>query len=123
MRTMPEETEAVAELRDLPRSERREALSELVVAEFRTTLSMAETEPFNGDSSYFELGFTSLLILEIKNRLEAVLGHPISANVLFNRPTVDSLLDHLTGDVLIDLFAPPTRSAAITGIQGKEAGQ
>lgn len=118
MNTVTQDAPALAELRDLPRSERRDTLEDLVVAEFRAALQMEPHEPFATDSSYFELGFTSLLIIEVKDRLELLLGHPVSANVLFNLPTVDRLLDHLTGEVLAGLFDP-----AATPNTGKEAGQ
>jgi acyl carrier protein len=57
------------------------------------------------DESYFDLGFTSLRITEIKERLETAFGRPISTNLLFNSPTIEQLMDHLTGEVLAELFA------------------
>jgi acyl carrier protein len=95
---------AIERLRALPLSERRTALEELVVTEFKATLLMTDDEELPLDGSYFDLGFTSLRITEIKDRLEDVLACGISANVLFNQPTVTQLLEHLTRDVLVDLF-------------------
>ncbi|MFG2935671.1 acyl carrier protein [Streptomyces sp. NPDC048282] len=98
-------THAVREILDLPASERRDALENLVVTEFKATLLMPDDEELPLEVSYFELGFTSLRITEAKQRLEGVLGRPISTNLLFNRPTVEQLLDHLETDVFADLFA------------------
>src|SRR5437763_17146060 len=75
---------AIERLQVLPLSERREGLEELVVTEFRTTLKMSDDEDLPFDMSYFELGFTSLRITEIKERLETQLGRRISTNVLLN---------------------------------------
>ena len=97
-------TAAVANLLDVPLAERRDALADIVLAEFRATLLMTDAEELPLDGSYFDLGFTSLRITEIKDRLENLLGCDISANVLFNRPTVGHLLDHLADDVLREVF-------------------
>jgi acyl carrier protein len=96
---------AIERLRELPFSERREELEELVVTEFRTTLLMTDDEDLPFDMSYFELGFTSLRITEIKERLETQFGCSISTNVLFNSPTMESLISYLAEEVLADLFS------------------
>jgi hypothetical protein len=58
------------------------------------------------------MGFTSLRVTEVKQRLEDLLECSISSNVLFNNPTVDLLVAHLMTEVLTDLFdagAPDAR--------------
>jgi len=93
-------TDAVQELLELPRSERREALEELVVEEFRTRLLMDDSEELPVTTSFFDLGCTSLVIADVKEELESTLGCAISANVLFNRPTIEQLVMYLADDVL-----------------------
>lgn len=105
-------TSAVRKIIDLPLSERREAFETLVMAEFRATLLMPDDEDLPSDVSYFELGFTSLRITEVKQRLEEVIGRPISTSLLFNKPTVDQLLTHLQSEVFPDLFAAAAASEA-----------
>jgi acyl carrier protein len=92
-------------LRTLPRSDRREALESLVVAEFSTALMLDANDPLPRTESYFALGLTSLALMDVKERLEAMLGAAISANALFNHPTVAGLMDHLVEDVVPGLFA------------------
>jgi len=99
-------TSTIERLQELPLSERYETLEELVVIEFRATLLMADDEDLPLDESFFDLGFTSLRIAEIKERLEALLGCGVSANVLFNSPTLERLIEHLTDGVLAHLFTP-----------------
>jgi acyl carrier protein len=99
---------AIERLQELPLSERREGLEELIVTEFRTTLMMADDEDLPFDMSYFELGFTSLRITEIKERLETQLGRRISTNALFNSPTMERLISYLVDEVLADLFGALT---------------
>ncbi len=101
---MTKSTPTIQHLRSLPWSERRDALVDVVVDQFRATLQMADDEDLPLDESYFDLGFTSLRITEIKQRLEDLLGCPVSTNLLFNTPTVDRLLAHLTEDGLAGLF-------------------
>lgn len=96
---------ALRELWELPRSERSEALEEIVVKEFKDTLLMADSEDFPLSESFFDMGFTSLRVTEAKQRLEARLECSISSNVLFNNPTAEQLVRYLMTDVLVDLFA------------------
>jgi acyl carrier protein len=110
MPAVGERTETIEWLRELPGFERRDALEEILVAEFRAALMMTDDEPLSTSSSFFELGCTSLLLVEVKQRLETLLGHGISANAVFNRPTVERLLEHLTDDVLLEVFDRRPRS-------------
>src|SRR5438128_6343481 len=99
---------AIERLQKLPLSERREGLEELIVTEFKTTLMMADDEDLPFDMSYFELGFTSLRITEVKEQLETQLGRKISTNMLFNSPTMERLISYLVDEVLADLFGALT---------------
>ena len=86
----------VLDLRALPRSERREALEGLVVAEVKTGLLMPGDEELPVDESFFELGLTSLGLQDVGSRLEAALGRRIASTDLFNNPTVERLVEHLS---------------------------
>jgi myxalamid-type polyketide synthase MxaE and MxaD len=44
-----------------------------------------------------DLGLNSLMAMELRNRLETALGHPLSATLAWNHPTVDALVTHLAG--------------------------
>lgn len=102
---VPTATPTVQRLAALPRSERREALEALVVAEFKTTLLMTAGDELPREQSFFDLGLTSLGLTEVKQRLDALLGHSISANSLFNQPTMAALIAQLCQEVLPELFA------------------
>ncbi len=43
------------------------------------------------------LGLNSLMAMELRNRLEIVLGRPLSATLAWNHPTVEALVEHLAG--------------------------
>jgi aryl carrier-like protein len=101
-------TPTVQRLAALPRSERRDELAALVVAELKTTLLMTGDDELPMDESLFDLGLSSLRLTEVKQRLDVLLGRTISVSSLFNRPTVAALLTHLTDEVLPELFGTPT---------------
>lgn len=102
---------ALPRLSGLPRPERRDALEELVIKEFRSSLLMTDDEIFPADQSFFDLGLTSLSVTSLKQRLEGLLGVELDANLLFNRPTVEALMEHLTQDLLTGLFQQSAASA------------
>src|SRR5216683_1529270 len=109
------------QLRELPRSERRAALQAAVSAEVRRALLMSADDELPLDANYFDLGLTSLRIVEIKEGLEAGLGCEIDGSVLFGRPTVEQLVAHLTGESLPGLFA--ARPAEERGEDNHEPGE
>jgi len=96
------ETEAPARARllGLARAERRDALSELVLEEFRRALMMFGDEELPLDDNYFNLGLTSLRAAEVKQRLEAELGCDLDTSVLFASATVRQVVDYLADVVL-----------------------
>jgi acyl carrier protein len=102
--TAAERTETLTALWDLPRSERVDTLTELLVSEFKEVLLMSEDDELPLDGSFFDLGLTSLTLSDLKQRLEGLLGCEINANILFNSPTVTRLVEHLTTVALADLF-------------------
>ncbi|MFI9024017.1 acyl carrier protein [Streptomyces sp. NPDC053560] len=97
------------DLHRLPRSERREALEAILSREFKACLLMAEEEEFPREENFFDLGLTSLRVMELKQRMETLLRCEISSNVLFNSPNLARLAEHLATDVLPGLFDEPVR--------------
>ena len=64
--------------------------------------SVARTMQFSIDEidptkEFGAMGLTSLLALELRNRLERALGRPLSATLAWNYPTVATLSAHLSG--------------------------
>ncbi|MFJ4920599.1 acyl carrier protein [Streptomyces sp. NPDC088725] len=104
---MPSEESTLRALRELPRHEIYEEVEVIVLREFKTVLLMTEDDDLPVDTSYFDLGLTSLRLTEIRATLEDRFDLAINANVLFNEPTVDRLVSYLT-DALSDRPAVDT---------------
>ncbi|WP_031089549.1 acyl carrier protein [Streptomyces sp. NRRL WC-3549] len=102
---MPPAETVIQRLRELPRTELTDEIETLVLGKFKAVLLMDESEELPLDISYFDLGLTSLRLTEIRQSLEQLLDLSISANVLFNEPTVAHLVDHLA-DALSAPSAP-----------------
>ncbi|KOG64520.1 hypothetical protein ADK76_08695 [Streptomyces griseoflavus] len=88
--------------------ERRDALEEKVVTQFKEALLMGEDEELEMDTSFFDLGLTSLALGAMRKQLEDQLGVTIDATVLFNEPTVGRLVEYLAA-------APPAPARSRSG--------
>ncbi|MFD0487875.1 acyl carrier protein [Saccharopolyspora spinosporotrichia] len=74
--------------------ERFAALLELVRAEAATTLGNLESG-LATDDAFFEVGFTSLNAVELRNRLSGHTGLRLPTTLLFEYPTPQMLAEHL----------------------------
>ena len=52
------------------------------------------------------MGLTSLMAIELRNRLEAALGRPLSATLAWNHPTIEALIDFLGADAVEGIREP-----------------
>ncbi|ABW15128.1 phosphopantetheine-binding [Parafrankia sp. EAN1pec] len=84
-------------LSELPAPERHDEVEHLVVAYFKEALMMTASDELELDTSFFDLGLTSLRLGELRKKLEARTGVDIDATVLFNQPTVGQVVDYLDG--------------------------
>lgn len=100
-------TVTVRNLLAMPGPERRAEIEALIMAEFRAVLRVEPGEPLGTDTPYFELGVTSLQLVEARKRLEGLLGVTISSNVMFNQPTLAQLTAYLAEEVLPGAVSPP----------------
>ncbi|RMI28099.1 SDR family NAD(P)-dependent oxidoreductase, partial [Nocardia stercoris] len=80
-----------------------EPLLELVRAQIAAVLGHDDTEAVAADRNFAELGFDSLLAVEVRNRLSAATGLVVPTTLIYDRPTpravAEYLLVQLGGDV------------------------
>lgn len=61
------------------------------------TLKM-QAEEISANREFGAMGLTSLLSLELRNRLERALGRALPATLAWNYPTIAALSTHLAGE-------------------------
>ena len=86
-------------IRSLEPSERREQLLEYVAEQVATVLGLAGSEQVSVTRGLFEMGMDSLMSVELKNRLESGLGHPLASTLRFNYPNVGALTGYLMDEL------------------------
>jgi acyl transferase domain-containing protein/acyl carrier protein len=81
-----------------------------VRAEIAAILDITSDQVADEGRGLFDMGFDSLMALELKNRLEIAVARALSATLAFDCPSVAALVDYL-----LDLVAPawPDRGASM----------
>jgi aryl carrier-like protein len=107
------------ELEAMPRDERRPHLlaylSDMVIA----ALKLRTETPIDARQPLFDVGLDSIMALELKDRLERVLGVPLSATLLFVRPTLDALAEYILTDI-VRADAPAAAAGAPSAVSEDE---
>jgi len=81
-------------------SEKRELLVSLVRTQVAKVLGMSNVESIGLDKGFFDLGMDSLTSVELRNKLQTILGCSIPSTLAFDYPTVGKLVDYLTQDLI-----------------------
>jgi acyl transferase domain-containing protein len=92
--------EFLQQLRSAAPSEQRELLVGYVRRQVAQVLRIADTRSINLDVGFFDLGMDSLTSVELRNCLQTSLGCAMPSTVAFDYPTVRSLADYLSQQVL-----------------------
>ncbi|MBU3871582.1 KR domain-containing protein, partial [Streptomyces sp. 4503] len=87
-------------LAGLPRTSQDETLLELVRVQTAAALGHATPETVNTRQPFKELGFDSLMAVDLRNRLTAETGLRLSATLVFDYPTPMALVGHLRDEIL-----------------------
>lgn len=85
----------LGELRSLPGAQRREALQRQVEAVVRKVVGLGSERIVEPQRPLRELGMDSLMTIELRNAIGALLEHPMSPTLVFDHPTLDALSAHL----------------------------
>ncbi|MCW3050669.1 MAG: hypothetical protein JWO74_4953, partial [Solirubrobacterales bacterium] len=77
--------------------DRHEAIVEEIRVQIATALGYESPESIRMDRSFLELGFDSLVSLELRKRLQSVTGLTLASTIMFDHPTPAALIAHLEG--------------------------
>src|SRR5262249_12445519 len=77
-------------------AQRRSVLRRLLRTELASALGDRVRE-FSDEQPFSGLGIDSLAAVALRNRLSDLIGAPLSATVLFDRPNIAELINHLLG--------------------------
>ncbi|MGC7102889.1 SDR family NAD(P)-dependent oxidoreductase [Amycolatopsis lurida] len=91
----------------LPDEDRLDTVMEVVGTHVAAVLGHRPGVPVPAGQSFAELGFDSLLAVELRNRLSAVAGTRLPSTLVFDHPTPAALSAHLLGVLVPDAAAGP----------------
>ncbi|KAB8167950.1 SDR family NAD(P)-dependent oxidoreductase [Streptomyces sp. 3MP-14] len=105
-----------ARLAGLPPAEQDRLLTTLVRTQVATALGHASAAEIAPERAFKELGFDSLIAVELRNRLNAATGLRLSATLVFDYPTPAALAAFLR-----EQLAPPQEATADSVLAGLDA--
>ncbi|MGN9789387.1 type I polyketide synthase [Nonomuraea sp. ZG12] len=97
----------IGQLVALPPAGQEQKLIALVQALVADVLAYPSPEAVQAGRAFSDLGFDSLTAVELRNRLNAVVGLRLPASLLFDYPTSTALAEHLRAELLGDGPATP----------------
>ncbi|QRO01833.1 amino acid adenylation domain-containing protein [Archangium violaceum] len=104
----------VERLKGLSRNRQQETLLDYIHHQVAQVLGLDPSRPLPGNQRLFESGLDSLMAVELRNRIQSSLGveRPLAATLVFEHPSIESLVDHLATEVLSlePLVSAPERS-------------
>uniref|UniRef100_UPI001CEC633D type I polyketide synthase n=1 Tax=Streptomyces aculeolatus TaxID=270689 RepID=UPI001CEC633D len=111
-----EKSSLTQRLAGLSHTEQRETTSEIVRDHVAAVLGHASGNAIQMDKPFKDLGFDSLIAVELRNQLSSATGMRLSATVVFDYPTPATLTEHLLSEAADDqpVELTPTTSPART---------
>nr|WP_255955072.1 type I polyketide synthase [Streptomyces sp. ODS25] len=102
-------------LRGLAAEEQRQRVADLVRGHVAAVLGRADAESVPVDRAFSELGFDSLMSVDLRNRLSTAVGLALPASLVFDQPTIHDLADHLRTELVASAdLTDPARGTRAT---------
>ncbi|QBS39350.1 type I polyketide synthase [Nocardia sp. CS682] len=94
-------------LRGLPAPEQRQRIEQLIRGRVAAVLGHGSAEAIELDRPFTDLGFDSLMAVELRGALDTATGLRLPATLVFDYPSPAALLEHLLGALLSGASATP----------------
>ncbi|SDN50481.1 type I polyketide synthase [Allokutzneria albata] len=125
----PDAFDFAKHLAGLPKSEQARELLDMVRAQAAAVLGHASADAVAADRAFKELGFDSLMAVELRDRLHKAVGLRLSAMMIFDYPDPQALSEYIRGELLPEqpevtpsVFAELDRiESALPGIEADAA--
>ncbi|MEU9737556.1 beta-ketoacyl reductase, partial [Streptomyces sp. NPDC048002] len=105
-------------IRTLPEAEREPVVLDIVRTHVASVLGHAGTALVGADRTFKELGFDSLLAVELRNRLGEALGVRLPATLVFDFPTPVAVAGLLVGELVGVSGSSGSLGAGVVGVVG-----
>jgi acyl transferase domain-containing protein/D-arabinose 1-dehydrogenase-like Zn-dependent alcohol dehydrogenase len=94
-------------LAGMPEAERSVVLLDVVRATVAEVIGRSDPDRIDPDRALKDIGFDSLMSVELRNRLSEAVGAKLPATLVFNHPTPNALSTYLRAEVVVDQTAAP----------------
>ncbi|MBG1264427.1 SDR family NAD(P)-dependent oxidoreductase [Nostoc sp. BAE] len=95
-------SQLIQQLTSLGLSDRISLLINYLQTEVGKVLGLPPSQLPNTQVGFFDMGMDSLMMVELRSRLEATLNKVIASTVLFEHPTIQSLAHHIASKFLLN---------------------
>ncbi|MEU6777536.1 beta-ketoacyl synthase N-terminal-like domain-containing protein, partial [Streptomyces sp. NPDC046759] len=120
---VPPATALAQRLSGLAPGEQERTLTELVRTHAAVVLGHTDTDAVAVGRAFKELGFDSMRVMELRNRLNAATGLRLATGAVFDHPTITRLARHLHAELLGTQDQPePAKALAATRESTPAAG-
>jgi acyl carrier protein len=103
----------LAQLEKQPRK-RQELLTTFLREQVIKVLRLSSSYRLDIHQSLFDLGMDSLTSVELRNRLQTILGRSLSSTAIFDYPTVDALAQYIASEMFAVSEEPEEKHSAVT---------
>ncbi|MFI4954938.1 MAG: SDR family NAD(P)-dependent oxidoreductase, partial [Gammaproteobacteria bacterium] len=114
------ESALMKQLQGAPEEQREALLKSVLSNEVKKVLGLPSHQMLDETKGFFELGMDSLMALELKNRLQALLNQPLSNTIAFDYPNLEKLVPYLGGQLSLRGMAQVKTRAMISAIHPSE---
>ncbi|WP_413160472.1 SDR family NAD(P)-dependent oxidoreductase [Capilliphycus salinus ALCB114379] len=94
------DSKIIQKLATLPADEHESILISYLQAEVGKVLGLQPSQFPDPKQGFFDMGMDSLMIIELRNRLENSLGKSVPSTVIFEYPTIKDLAEYIRAEIL-----------------------